>query len=139
MCEEDISYIMTQPFTMIGSDGQAYPLDGAGLPHPRSYGTFPRVISHYCREKKLFSLETAVHKMTGLPAARLRLPDRGLIRPGMWADLVLFDFDTICDTPTYDNPKQACRGIRQVYVNGILTAADGVHTGAAAGRILRRK
>lgn len=139
MCEEDITYIMKQPFTMIGSDGQAFPMDYPGQPHPRSYGTFPRVLSHYCKELHLFPLETAVHKMTGLPAARLKLQDRGLIRQGMWADLVIFDFDSLRDAPTYSNPKQSCPGIRQVYVNGILTADSGVHTGAAAGRILKRK
>ena len=139
MCEEDIVYIMKQPFTMIGSDGQAYPMDYPGQPHPRSYGTFPRVLGHYCRDLHLFPLETAVHKMTGLPAARLRLQDRGLIRQGMWADMVIFDMDKLRDTPTYSNPKQICSGIRQVYVNGILTADSGIHTKAAAGRILRRK
>lgn len=138
MCEEDIEYIMSQPYTMIGSDGEAASLDHSGQPHPRWYGTFPRVIAKYCRERKLFSLETAVFKMTGLPAARLGLQNRGLIRRGMQADLVLFDFDEIEDTPTYQNPKQPCRGIRRVYVNGALTALDGAHTGARAGTIMRK-
>lgn len=138
MCEEDIEYIMSQPFTMIGSDGEAASLDHPGQPHPRWYGTFPRVIGKYCRERKLFSLETAVFKMTGLPACRLGLQNRGLIREGMQADLVLFDFDEIEDTPTYQNPKQPCKGIRRVYVNGVLTARDGVHTGARNGHILRK-
>lgn len=138
MCEEDIEYIMSQPYTMIGSDGEAASLDHSGQPHPRWYGTFPRVIAKYCRERKLFSLETAIFKMTGLPAARLGLQNRGLIRRGMQADLVLFDFDEIEDTPTYQNPKQPCRGIRRVYVNGALTALDGVHTGARAGTIMRK-
>ena len=138
MCEEDITYIMRQPYTMIGSDGNAASLDYNGQPHPRWYGTFPRVIARYCREKQLFPLETAVFKMTGLPASRLGLPDRGLIKEGMQADLVLFDFNEIEDTPTYQNPKQPCKGIRRVYVNGVLTAQDGVHTGARNGRILRK-
>lgn len=138
MCEEDIEYIMSQPYTMIGSDGEAASLDHSGQPHPRWYGTFPRVIARYCRERKLFPLETAVFKMTGLPAARLGLQNRGLIRRGMQADLVLFDFDEIEDTPTYQNPKQPCRGIRRVYVNGALTALDGVHTGARSGAIMRK-
>lgn len=138
MCEEDIEYIMSQPYTMIGSDGEAASLDHSGQPHPRWYGTFPRVIARYCRERKLFSLETAIFKMTGLPAARLGLQNRGLIREGMQADLVLFDFDEIEDTPTYQNPKQPCKGIRRVYVNGVLTALDGVHTGARNGSILRK-
>ncbi len=138
MCEEDIEYIMQRPYVMIGSDGNAAPLDYEGQPHPRWYGTFPRVIAKYCRERKLFPLETAIFKMTGLPANRLGFSDRGLIREGMWADLVLFDFDEIEDTPTYEAPKQPCKGIRRVYVNGVLTACDGVHTGASAGMALRR-
>ncbi|MCL2565583.1 MAG: D-aminoacylase [Defluviitaleaceae bacterium] len=138
MCEEDIEMIMKKPFTMIGSDGGAQPLDTNDVPHPRNYGTFPRVISHYCRERKLFSLETAIHKMTGFPAARIGLADRGVIKTGMWADLVLFDFDKIKDTPSFTKPNAACEGIKQVYVNGVLTAEDGVHTGALAGKMLRR-
>lgn len=138
MCEEDIEYIMPQPYVMIGSDGEAASMDYPGQPHPRWYGTFPRVISKYCRERKLFPLETAIFKMTGLPANRLGINNRGLIKEGMQADLVLFDFDEIEDTPSFNNPKQPCRGIRRVYVNGVLTARDGVHTGAKAGAILRR-
>ena len=138
MCEEDIEYIMKQPYTMTGSDGNAVSMEYHGQPHPRWFGTFPRVIARYCRERKLFSLETAVFKMTGLPASRLGISDRGLIREGMKADLVLFDFDEIEDTPTYQNPKQPCRGVKRVYVNGILTAVEGVHTGARAGQILRK-
>ncbi len=138
MCEEDIEYIMRQPYTMIGSDGESVSLEYAGQPHPRWFGAFPRVIAKYCRERKLFPLETAVFKMTGLPACRLGLSDRGLIKPGMKADLVLFDFDEIEDTPDYQKPQQPCKGIRRVYVNGVLTALDGVHTGARGGKILRR-
>ena len=138
MCEEDIEYIMKQPYTMIGSDGNAASLTCGGRPHPRWFGTFPRVIAKYCRERKLFSLETAVFKMTGLTACRLGLPDRGLIKEGMWADLVLFDFEKIQDTPTFADPKQPCAGITRVYVNGVLTAENGVHTGLTAGKILRR-
>ena len=138
MCEEDIEYIMKQPYTMIGSDGNAVSMEYPGLPHPRWFGTFPRVISRYCRERKLFPLETAVFKMTGLPANRLGLSDRGLIREGMKADLVLFDFGEIEDTPTYQDPKRPCRGIKRVYVNGVLTAIEGTHTGARAGQVLRK-
>lgn len=137
MCEEDIEYIMQQPYVMPGSDGEAVSLSYEGKPHPRWFGTFPRVISHYSRERKLFPLETAVFKMTGLPASRLGIRDRGLLKEGMWADIVIFDADKIEDTPTYENPVQACAGIRKVYVNGVLTAEDGKHTGAAAGKILR--
>lgn len=138
ICEEDIDYIMAQPFVMTGSDGSAMALTQSGKPHPRNYGTFPRVLARYCREKKLFSLETAVSKMTALPAARLGLPDRGMLRPGMRADLVLFDFDRLEDSPTFLHPQQACKGICRVWVNGVLTAADGAHTGARAGMVLRK-
>lgn len=138
MCEEDIEYIMSQDFGVIGSDGEAMDLGFGGIPHPRNFGTFPRVISHYCRDRKLFSLEKAIQKMTGMPAKRMGLVDRGFIMEGMWADLVLFDFGKINDSPTYDNPKQPCEGIKRVYVNGMLTALDGKHTGARAGKVLRR-
>ena len=138
MCEEDIEHIMKKPYVMTGSDGGAMPLDAPGKPHPRNYGTFVRVLAHYCRERGLFPLETAVHKMTGLPAARLRLADRGAVKQGMWADLVLFDFDVLRDTPDFANPQQACEGILKVYVNGVLTAENGRHTGAHAGVVLRR-
>ncbi len=138
MCEEDIAHIMKQPFVMVGSDGAAAPLDPDSALHPRNYGTFPRVIAEYCKRQKLFSLETAIHKMTGMPAARIGLHDRGAIKEGMCADLVLFNFDEINDTPTYAKPAVACEGILQVYVGGVLTAENGVHTGAKAGRVLRR-
>ena len=137
MCEEDIEYIMKQPYVMAGSDGKAVPLNYAGRPHPRFFGTFPRILRHYCLERKLFPLETAVHKMTGLPASRLNLQDRGFLREGMWADIVIFDADRIRDNPSYEKPAQACDGIVQVYVNGVLTAENGRHTGAAAGKVLR--
>ncbi|MDD6043390.1 MAG: D-aminoacylase [Eubacteriaceae bacterium] len=138
MCENDIEYIMRQEFGVIGSDGEAMTLDFDGIPHPRNFGAFPRVLSHYCRERKLFSLETAIYKMTGSPAKRMGLTDRGLIAEGMHADMVLFDFETINDTPSYNDPKKACEGIERVYVNGVLTAYNGVHTGARAGQVLRK-
>lgn len=138
VCEDDLEHFMRQPFVMIGSDGWTIPLNTKNIPHPRSFGSFPRVIAKYCRERKLFSLETAINKMTGMPAARIGLADRGVIKAGMWADLVLFDFDKIYDTPTFTKPAAACEGILQVYINGVLTAENGVHTGAAAGKVLRR-
>jgi N-acyl-D-aspartate/D-glutamate deacylase len=138
MCEEDIEYIMSQPFTMTGSDGRAMPLGVKGKPHPRNYGTFPRVLAHYCRDRKLFPLETAIRKMTSMPAAKAGLTDRGVIKKGMWADLVIFDFAAISDTPTYEKPNMPCAGISRVYVNGVLTARDGKHTGAKGGHVLRR-
>ena len=138
MCEDDIELIMKHPLVMIGSDGSAYALNTNDVPHPRNYGTFPRVIAEYCRNRKLFSLETAIYKMTGFPAARIGLTDRGLLKVGMWADLVLFDFDKIEDSPTFTKPNVPCAGIKQVYVNGILTAENGAHTGALSGKVLRK-
>lgn len=139
MCEEDIEYIMKRPYVMVGSDGNAASMDFVGRPHPRWFGTFPRVIAHYGRDRGLFPLETAIFKMTGLPASRLGLNDRGYIKEGMWADLVLFDFDRLNDNPSFDEPKRPCDGIRRVYVNGVLTAEDGKHTGATAGAVLRKR
>ncbi len=139
MCEEDIEYIMTQPFVMPGSDGSAKPLTAPGKPHPRNYATFVRVLAHYCRDRGLFPLETAVQKMTSLPASRIGLSDRGVLKEGLWADLVLFDPEELRDDPDFLFPQQACSGISRVYVNGMLTALDGKHTGARAGQVLRRK
>ena len=138
MCEEDVERIMSKPYVMIGSDGWAYDLDYPGKPHPRSFAAFPRVLSHYCRERGLFSLEEAVHKMTGLSAGRIGFTDRGLLKEGYWADLCLFDPDTIHDDPTYLDPCRPCSGIARVYVNGVLTAENGKHTGARSGQVLRR-
>ena len=138
MCEEDVEYIMSQEFGMIGSDGEGVPLDYHGMVHPRYFGAFTRVLAYYCRERNLFPLETAIRKMTGLTAARLGLADRGLIREGMRADLVLFDFERLRSDPTFQAPRQASRGIEKVFVNGVLTADGGSHTGAMAGMELRR-
>lgn len=139
MCEEDIEFIMSQPFVMTGSDGEAMALNAPGKPHPRNYGAFPRILAHYCRKRKLFSMEEAVRKLTSMPAARAGIGNRGLIRPGMRADLVLFDFDKINDDPDYQTPQRACSGIERVYVNGMLSAKDGAHTGARAGMALRKE
>lgn len=138
MCEEDVEFIMQQPFVTIGSDAWCFNLDTPGKPHPRNFGTFPRVIGHYCRDRHLFTLEEAIRKMTGASANRIGLKDRGYIREGMAADLVLFDFNTIKDDPDYLNPQRACSGISRVYVNGVLTAKDGVHTGKLAGQVIRK-
>ena len=139
MCEDDVEYIMKKPYVMIGSDGKAVSFDYPGRPHPRFFGAFPRVISHYCRDRGLFTLEEAVNKMTAMPATRLGIGDRGMIKEGMWADLVLFDFEGLCDNPDFEDPKQPCGGIKRVYVNGVLTSKDGIHTGARAGRVLRKR
>ena len=139
MSEDDIEYIMSKPYIMPGSDGEALSLNHAGRPHPRNFGTFARVLAHYCKERKLFPLEEAVRKMTSLPASRLGLSDRGVLKEGAAADLVVFNFEELQSNPDYENPTQPCDGIKYVFVNGVLTAEDGKHTGVKAGKILRRK
>ena len=134
MDEADVRRILAYPGTMIGSDG----LPHDEFPHPRLWGTFPRVLGHYAREQGLFSLEEAVHKMTGLPAQRFGLADRGVLRAGAMADLVLFDPETVIDTATFEQPKQPARGIELVMVNGRAVWRDGTNTGARPGRAIRR-
>ena len=137
MSEEDVEYIMRKSYAAICSDGEAYALDAGGQPHPRHFGAFPRVLAHYSRDRGLFSLEEAVRKMTSLPASRIGLQNRGLLKAGMWADIVQFDLDVLESTPSYSAPKQPCRGIERVFVNGVLTAEHGTHLGIRAGQVLR--
>jgi N-acyl-D-aspartate/D-glutamate deacylase len=132
--EDDMRRILRHPATMIGSDG----LPNDPRPHPRLWGTFPRVLGKYSRDEKLFSLTEAVHKMTGMPAARFGFADRGLIREGSFADLVLFDPETVRDTATYDDPARPAEGIARVWVNGMLSCLDGAATGLRSGRFLKR-
>ncbi len=132
--EEDMRRILRHPATMIGSDG----LPNDPLPHPRLWGTFPRVLGEYCRDERLFPLAEAVHKMTGLPAARFGFSDRGLIREGYLADLVLFDPRTIRDTATFDNPVCPAEGIERVWVNGVLSYRNRTPTGERGGRFIKR-
>lgn len=134
MDEADVERILAYPETMIGSDG----LPHDAFPHPRLWGAFPRVLGHYARGRQLFSLATAIHKMTGLPAARFGLADRGVIRPGAVADLVLFDPERITDAATFAQPKQPATGVHAVYVNGVPVWRDGNPTGARPGRVLKR-
>jgi N-acyl-D-amino-acid deacylase len=139
--EEDVERVMTHPLTMIGSDGSARATTGilaAGKPHPRTYGTFPRVLGHYVRERGLLSLETAIYKMTGLTAAKLGLSDRGVVREGACADLVVFDPETVKDRATFTDPHQTPVGIDYVFVNGVLAVDHGRVTGHHGGRVLRR-
>jgi len=135
MDEADVERILAYPETMIGSDGLPHDV----FPHPRLWGAFPRVLGHYARSRGLFSLETAIHKMTGLPAARFGLADRGVIAPGAAADLVIFDPEQIRDTATFAQPKQPAAGIDAVYVNGVAVWRDGRTTGARPGRVLKRE
>jgi N-acyl-D-aspartate/D-glutamate deacylase len=134
MAEEDVRRILAFPLTMIGSDG----LPHDARPHPRLWGTFPRVIGHYARRLGLFTLEQAVHKMTGLPARQFGLSDRGELREGAAADLVVFDPETIIDRATYEDPVRASEGIELVMVNGRTTWRSGTSVEARAGRFLAR-
>ncbi|HEV8264694.1 MAG TPA: D-aminoacylase [Gemmatimonadales bacterium] len=135
--ESDVERIMRHPMTMIASDGRLT-RPGDGEPHPRSYGTFPRVLARYVRERHVLTLEQAIHKMTGMPAARLGLRDRGRVAAGARADLVIFDPATIADRATFESPHQYPAGIDYVIVNGVLAVDGGRFTGARAGRVLRR-
>lgn len=135
MNEEDVRTVMRHPSTMIGSDGiPSLP----GKPHPRLWGTFARVLGHYARELGLFPLEEAIHRMTGFTAQKFGLRDRGELRPGAFADLVLFDPARIIDVGTYEDPNHPPAGIHHVFVNGTRVVRDGAHTGARPGRPLRR-
>ncbi len=136
MSEEDVIRILQHPATMIASDGEV-PVFGKNSPHPRSYGTFVRVLGVYVREKHALTLEDAVRKMTSLPAARVGLRDRGILRPGMKADLVIFDPATVADRATYDKPHQYAVGVSDVIVNGVLVVDEGKVTGARSGRVLK--
>jgi len=141
MCEDDICRLLRHPAVMIGSDGAALAPYGRldnGKPHPRNYGTFPRVLGKYVREENVLTLEDAVRKMTALPAGRLGLRDRGLLVPGMWADITVFDPAGIRDLATYADPKQYPAGIAYVLVNGRVAIEGGEPTGVLAGQALRR-
>jgi N-acyl-D-aspartate/D-glutamate deacylase len=137
--EENVAKVLAHPAVMIGSDSlglSAGPGPHPGKPHPRMYGTFPRVLGVYVREKKLFAWETAVHKMTGMPAAKLRLRDRGLVRPGYAADLVVFDPARVSDTATYTDPHRHPTGIPWVLVNGAVVVDQGRMHAAGGGQVL---
>jgi dihydroorotase/N-acyl-D-amino-acid deacylase len=136
MDEDDVRRIMRHPQTMIASDGQLI-VPGEGQPHPRSYGTYPRVLGRYVREAHVLTLQLAIHKMTGMPADRLGLRDRGRIAEGSHADIVVFDPATITDRATYQAPHQYPEGVDYVVVNGAVTVEAGRMTEARAGRLLR--
>ena len=140
MGEQDVVTALKFPWTSIGSDSGAAvklgQMDQIGLPHPRAYGNFPRLIARYVREQKVLSLEQAIRKMTGWPATRYRLAGRGLIKEGCWADVVIFDYDKIQDRATYEQPLVTPLGIDYVLVNGQVVVDQGKHTGAKPGMVL---
>ncbi|HSV93951.1 MAG TPA: D-aminoacylase [Desulfobacterales bacterium] len=139
LSEDDLAVIVRSDTVAVGSDGAALAGTGdGGATHPRAFGTFPRVLGHFVRERKLLPLSTAVYKMTGLPAERLGLRDRGRIAAGFAADLVLFDPDAVADTATFASPRSYPNGIRMVIVNGRIAAQDGRPTAERPGRVLRR-
>ncbi len=134
MSEADVRLVMRQAWVAVASDGSAINLDAAGVPHPRNYGTNPRVLGHYVRQEKLLTLEEAVRKMSSLPAQILGLRDRGQIREGFAADVVVFDPATVRATNSFEKPKSYPEGIPYVLVNGVLVIDDGEHTGARPGK-----
>ena len=140
MAEEDVATILADPLVAVGSDGHGLSVSGAAgeATHPRSYGTFPRVLGRYARDGNTLSLAAAVHKMTGLPAARLGFTNRGLIRPCFAADLVLFDPALIADPAGYADPHRYATGIVHLLMDGAPVIRDGEHTGIRKGKVLRK-
>jgi dihydroorotase/N-acyl-D-amino-acid deacylase len=140
MSEDDVTTVMRRPWVAISSDASSIQPEGPlgeGVPHPRSYGTNPRVLGKYAREEKVLTLEDAVRKMTSLPAQVIRLSDRGFLREGYWADVVVFDPRTVRDTATFEQPEQYPVGIEHVLVNGVPVVRAGEHTGAKPGKAVR--
>jgi N-acyl-D-amino-acid deacylase len=133
MSEEDVRLVMKQPWVAIASDGSAINLDAPGVPHPRNYSTNARVLGHYVRDQQVLTLEDAIRKMTSLPAQILGLRDRGQLREGFAADVVVFDPAKIGETNSFDRPKSYATGVRYVLVNGVAVIAEGEHTGAMPG------
>lgn len=141
MSPENVEMVLSHPLVMIGSDGASIAPTGKAAetrPHPRLYGCCPRVLAHYCRDRGIFDLPTAVRKMTGTPADQAGITDRGRIARGKKADLVVFNADTVKDEATFDNPHQYATGINYVVVNGQVVVENGDHTGARPGRVLRK-
>ncbi len=137
--EDDMRYALRQPWVSIGSDGTAVTSEGplaAGNPHPRYFGTFPRVLGRYVREEKVITMEEAIRKMTSANAAKIHQYDRGLLRPGMAADVTVFNAATIIDNATYEKPHQYATGVEFVIVNGKVVLEHGRHSGLRPGAIL---
>jgi N-acyl-D-amino-acid deacylase len=137
MSDQDVERIFKQPFTMVASDAGVLDPEGSSVPHPRGFGNNARVLGVYVREKRLVGLEEAIRKMSSLPAQTFNLWDRGLLRPGMAADVVIFDEKTVADRATFEHPKQYAAGIDYVIVNGQVVIEKGSHSGAKSGKVLR--
>jgi dihydroorotase/N-acyl-D-amino-acid deacylase len=140
MSEPDIALALAQPWVSICNDSEGTAPDGLlgkEHPHPRAYGTFPRILRKYVREEKKLTLPDAIRKFSALPAARMRLADRGVLKEGMWADVVVFDPETIRDRATFENPNQLSEGMRFVLVNGVPVIEEGKMTNALPGKVLR--
>jgi N-acyl-D-amino-acid deacylase len=140
MSQPDVTLALQQPWVAIDNDSEGTSPEGIlgqAHPHPRAYGTFPRILSKYVREEKVLTLEDAIRKFSALPAQRLRLTDRGVLKAGMWADVVIFDPATIHDRATFDNPNQLSEGMEYVLVNGVPVIEEGKMTGALPGKVLR--
>jgi dihydroorotase/N-acyl-D-amino-acid deacylase len=137
MSEDNVKLNLAQPWMKFGTDAGGVDPDSArGLTHPRAYGTFPKILGHYVRDEKVMPLEDAVRKATSAVATRLSIPDRGLLREGFFADIAVFDPNTIIDRSTFEQPHVLSEGVKLVFVNGALVVRDGRHTGAKPGRVL---
>jgi dihydroorotase/N-acyl-D-amino-acid deacylase len=140
MSEPDVALALQQPWVSIDNDSPGTSPEGIlgqEHPHPRAYGTFPRILRKYVREEKKFTLEEAIRKFSALPAQRMRLTDRGVLKFGMWADVVIFDPATIKDLATFENPNQLSQGMQYVLVNGVPVIDEGKMTGVLPGKVLR--
>jgi dihydroorotase/N-acyl-D-amino-acid deacylase len=141
MDEPDVVLALRQPWVSVCNDSQGSALDGVlgrEHPHPRAFGTFPRILRKYVREEKLLTLEDAIRKFTSLPAGRMRFADRGVLKARMWADVVVFDPETVRDLATFDQPNQLSEGMRFVLVNGVPVIEEGKMTNALPGKVLTR-
>ena len=139
MSEEDLKTILNHPLTMVSTDGSALPLNYPRMVHPRNFGTFPKILRKYVREKRVLTLEEAVRKMTSAGATKLGLMDRGILRPEFYADITVFDPLNVREKASYFEPKQLPEGFEYVFVNGVLTIEHDEHTGALAGKALKHK
>jgi dihydroorotase/N-acyl-D-amino-acid deacylase len=140
MSEKDIAYALKQPWVSVDNDSQGTAPNGLlsrEHPHPRAYGTFPRILRKYVREEKLLTLQEAVRKFSALPAQRMRLADRGVLKEGTWADVVVFDPERVRDVATFEKPNQLSVGMDYVLVNGVPVIEQGKMTNALPGKVLR--